>query len=175
MPHNIKPYRTQWPVQRKHHPVYIIDCEAARKRKLLIPVKNYVILKRFSAKEERRRLTAGCLLRAEQETERIGLENHLNYVYHADRELSEDETFGVAALFNSVLLDRYFRILSGNTQVNATEIRNLHFPSLATLAAIGRDVRALPDRNGAVVERIVVAHLSRRRCGILSGPHRSSR
>jgi len=159
MPHNIKPYRTQWPVQRKHHPVYIIDCEASRKRKLLIPVKNYVVLKRFSAKEEKRRLTAGCLLRAEQETERIGLENHLNYVYHADRELGEDETFGVAALFNSVLLDRYFRILSGNTQVNATEIRNLHFPPLATLAAIGRDVRSLADRNGAVVERIVATAL----------------
>jgi len=159
MPHNIKPYRTQWPVRRKQHPVYIVDCETSRKRKLLIPVKNYVVLKRFSAKEEKRRLTAACLLRCEQETERIGLENHLNYVYHALRELSEDETFGVAALFNSVLLDRYFRILSGNTQVNATEIRNLHFPSLATLTAIGRDVRSLPDRSSARVERIVAAAL----------------
>ena len=159
MPHNIKPYRTEWPITRKGHPVYIIDSQASRKRKLLVPTRNYVVLKRFSAKEEKRRLTAACLLRSEQETERIGLENHLNYIYHVDRELSEDETFGIAALFNSTLLDRYFRILSGNTQVNATEIRNLHFPSLGVLADIGREVRSLPERNPARVERIVVGAL----------------
>jgi adenine-specific DNA-methyltransferase len=159
MPHNIKPYRTEWPIARKQHPVYIIDSEASRKRKLLVPTRNYVVLKRFSAKEEKRRLTAACLLRSEQETERIGLENHLNYIYHVDRELSEDETFGIAALFNSTLLDRYFRILSGNTQVNATEIRNLHFPSLQVLADIGREVRSLPEKNPARVERIVVGAL----------------
>ena len=83
----------------------------------------------------------------------------LNYVYHADRELSEDETFGVAALFNSVLLDRYFRILSGNTQVNATEIRNLHFPSLDTLASIGRQVKQMPDKQPDTIERIVIESL----------------
>ncbi len=60
MPHNIKPYRTEWPVTRKQHPVYIIDNEQSRKRKLLVPTKNYVVLKRFSAKEEKRRLTAAC-------------------------------------------------------------------------------------------------------------------
>ncbi len=159
MPHNIKPYRTEWPVTRKQHPVYIIDNEQSRKRKLLVPTKNYVVLKRFSAKEEKRRLTAACLLRREQEAAYIGLENHLNYVYLADRELSEDETFGVAALFNSVLLDRYFRILSGNTQVNATEIRNLHFPSLETLASIGRQVKKLPGKQADTIERIVIESL----------------
>ena len=159
MPHNIKPYRTEWPVKRKQHPVYIIDNEQSRKRKLLIPTKNYVVLKRFSAKEEKRRLTAACLLGREQDVSRIGLENHLNYVYLADRELTEDETFGVAALFNSVLLDQYFRILSGNTQVNATEIRNLHFPSLETLAGIGQQVRRLPEKESDIIEQIIVEAL----------------
>ena len=159
MPHNIKPYRVEWPVTRKQHPVYIIDNEQSRKRKLLVPTRNCVVLKRFSSKEEKRRLTATCLLGREQEASRIGLENHLNYVYLADRELTENETFGVAALFNSVLLDRYFRILSGNTQVNATEIRNLHFPSLEQLADIGQRVRNLPDKQPDTIERIIVETL----------------
>jgi adenine-specific DNA-methyltransferase len=159
MPHNVKPYRTEWPIPRKQHPVYILDCETSRKRRLLLPRGNYVLLRRFSAKEEKRRLVAACLLRSEQKTQRIAFENHLNYVYHFDRELTEDETFGVAALFNSAVLDRYFRVLSGNTQVNATEIRNLHFPSLGTLASVGREVRSLADRRAATVECIVTAAL----------------
>lgn len=172
MPHNVKPYRTQWPINRRRHPVYILDCAASRKRKLLVPTRNYVVLKRFSAKEEKRRLTAACLLRSEQKTARIGLENHLNYVYHAERELTDEETFGIAALFNSVLLDRYFRILSGNTQVNATEIRNLPFPSLDVLAAIGRQVQSLADRGSARVERLVAGALAR---SIRNGTPRSRR
>ena len=159
MPHNVKPFLIVWPVVRKQHPVAIVDSEVSRRRKLLLPTRNYVVLKRFSAKEERRRLTAGCFLRSEQETERIGFENHLNYVFHAQRELTEDETFGIAALFNSVLLDRYFRILSGNTQVNATEIRNLHFPSLEVIAGIGKDVRRVQQRAPSAIEAIVLGHL----------------
>ncbi len=155
MPHNVKPFKIVWPVVRKQHPVAIVDSEVSRRRKLLLPTQNYVVLKRFSAKEEKRRLTAGCLLQREQQTERTGLENHLNYVFHASRELSEDETFGIAPLFNSVLFDRYFRILSGNTQVNATEIRNLHFPSLDVIAAIGKEVRTLPQPEPSTIEAVV--------------------
>jgi len=159
MPHNVKPFQTVWPVVRKRHPVAIVDSAVSRRRKLLLPVRNYVVLKRFSAKEERRRLTAACFLRSQQRTERIGFENHLNYIYHAHRELSEDEIFGIAALFNSVLLDCYFRILSGNTQVNATEIRNLHFPSLELAAEIGSEVRAVQQREAREVEAIVLRRL----------------
>ncbi len=159
MPHNIKPFRTVWPIFRKQHPVAIIDSEVSRNRKLLVPTRNYVVLKRFSAKEEKRRLTAACLMRAEQKTKHIGLENHLNYIYHAHRELTEEEIFGVAALFNSLLIDRYFRIFSGNTQVNATEIRNLHFPDLSTAARIGKQVRQLTARQPDEIETIVLTNL----------------
>jgi adenine-specific DNA-methyltransferase len=57
------------------------------------------------------------------------------------------------------LLDRYFRILSGNTQVNATEIRNLHFPTIEMLASIGQRVRTLPDMQPDVIERIIIEAL----------------
>ena len=67
--------------------------------------------------------------------------------------------FGLAALFNSALLDRYFRIISGNTQVNATEIRSIKFPQLGQVAAIGERLKELGDYQPAKVERIVLETL----------------
>lgn len=84
------------------------------------------------------------------------MENHINYVYHAERELTVDEVFGLTALFNSALLDRYFRIISGNTQVNATEIRAIRWPMLNDVATIGSRLKALGDYQPARVEGIVL-------------------
>jgi len=139
LPHNVKRFETVWPLRKNGKPIAFRFCDDSLP--LLVPARNYVLLKRFSAKEERRRLTASCLLRGQLPVSHIGLENHLNYVYHADRELTEDEVFGLAALFNSAVVDRYFRTISGNTQVNATEIRSMSFPDLATVGKIGRRVR----------------------------------
>jgi adenine-specific DNA-methyltransferase len=149
MPHNVKRFETVWPVKKNGKPVAIRLCRDSMR--LLRPTQNYVLLKRFSAKEERRRLVAGCFLRAVGRASHIGIENHLNYVYRADRELSEDETFGVAAIFNSSLFDRYFRIISGTTQVNATEIRSMNFPDLRTIAGIGRRTRSDTSRADLIV------------------------
>lgn len=138
-PHNVKPFTTIWPLTRNgKHKAFRCREESLR---LLVPTKNYVLVKRFSSKEERRRLTASCLLEADFPFPCIGIENHVNYVYHADRALTADEVFGIAAFFNSHLIDRYFRTISGNTQVNATEIRAMNFPDLKTLARVGRQVR----------------------------------
>ena len=131
----------------------------------MVPTRNYVLLRRFSAKEERRRLTASWLLRAAEVRPYLALENHLNYAYHAERELTADEVHGLTALFNSALLDRYFRIISGNTQVNATEIRTMRFPTLDRVAAIGRRIKDLPDYLPAKVERVVLEEFG-------AGPHR---
>lgn len=116
-------------------------------------------MRRFSAKEERRRLTASCFLKANATSDYVALENHLNYVYHAERELSTNETYGLAALFNSALLDRYFRTLSGNTQVNATELRTMSFPDLKTLALIGGRIKKLRNFTMDRTENIVLDEL----------------
>jgi len=151
---NVKPFETVWPALHKKHPNAFKVCAASMK--LLLPSLNYVLLRRFSAKEERRRLTASCLIGASQPGPYVALENHLNYIYHASRELSLDETFGLAALFNSALLDRYFRSVSGNTQVNATELRTMPLPSLRTIAAIGRKIQTLPTLQSEAIEKIIL-------------------
>ena len=155
--HNVKRFATVWPVEKKNKPMAFHVCPDSLR--LLVPSRNYVLLRRFSAKEERRRLTASYYLRDDAAQEYVALENHLNYVYHAERELSVNETYGLAALFNSVLFDRYFRTISGNTQVNATEIRTMRFPDLGTVATIGRLTRKLRDLNSEQVEKIVLEEL----------------
>ena len=157
--HNVRPFETVWPVPGNGKPIGFRVCPESLKRRLLVPNRNYVLLRRFSAKEERRRLTASCLLKAEEPEPYVALENHLNYVYHVDRELSVRETHGLAAFFNSALLDRYFRMLSGNTQVNATEVRTMHFPDLATLGRIGRRIGRRRGLAATEVEHIILEEL----------------
>jgi adenine-specific DNA-methyltransferase len=156
-PHNVKPFKTVWPVDKRGKPTAFRVCEASLKH--LVPTRNYVLLRRFSAKEERRRLTASWLLRAEESRPYLALENHLNYVYHTDRELTTEETYGLTALFNSALLDRYFRVISGNTQVNATELRSIRFPGLSHVALIGERLKKLDGYEPAAIERIVLEAL----------------
>jgi adenine-specific DNA-methyltransferase len=151
---NIKPFETLWPAPHKKHPKAFKVCPESMK--LLLPSQNYVLLRRFSAKEEKRRLTASCLIGAAQPGPYVALENHLNYIYHAKRALSLNETFGLAALFNSALLDRYFRTISGNTQVNATELRTMPLPTLKIVAAIGRKIQALASFERKAIEQIVL-------------------
>ena len=161
-PHNVKPFATTWPlVKNGKHKAFKCREDSLR---LLVPTKNYVLIKRFSSKEERRRLTAACLLKADFPFPYLGIENHVNYVYHAERDLTDDEVYGIAAVFNSTLIDRYFRTISGNTQVNATEIRAMNFPALKLLSRIGRQVKGNTEDAEAIVLKELGVTGSLHRC-----------
>lgn len=104
---------------------------------LLLPNGNYVLVKRFSAKEELRRITATLYLKDGFETRYVGFENHLN-VYHQNHHgIPEDLAKGLAVFLSSTLVDQYFRQFSGHTQVNATDLRTLRYPSLEILEHLG--------------------------------------
>ena len=111
----------------------------------MVPNRNYVLIRRFSAKEELRRLTAAPYIAADFAVPEVGLENHLNYVHQPGRGLSVDEAWGLAALYNSRLLDTWFRTVNGNTQVSATELRAMPLPERDTIVALGQRVRRLAD------------------------------
>jgi len=139
---NVQAQAVNWPVARGNKPQAI--SLAANAKKLLVPLRNYVLLRRFSAKEEHRRLVAAPLLSGDFESrcQQIGLENHLNYVYREVGDLTAVEAVGLSALLNSVLVDRYFRVTNGNTQVNATDLRALSLPPLEVIEHIGQVVMA---------------------------------
>lgn len=137
---NVQAQAAEWPITRGNKPQAILL--EANEKNLLVPLKNYVLLRRFSAKEERRRLVAAPLLSSDFDCRcrQVGLENHLNYVYRQDGELTVAEVVGLSALFNSALIDRYFRVVNGNTQVNATDLRALPLPPMDIIERIGEEV-----------------------------------
>ena len=143
---NVQSMRVTWPAEARGKPQYIkVHPEAMP---LLVADRNYVLLRRFSAKEQHRRLTAAPLLAGALGSPFIGLENHLNYIHRPGGSLSEAEAYGLAMLLNSRLLDAYFRTFSGNTQVSATELRAMPLPPLEIIVEIGQRALALPDPSG---------------------------
>ncbi|MFS8602690.1 Eco57I restriction-modification methylase domain-containing protein [Priestia megaterium] len=109
-------------------------------KKILVPSKNYVLLKRFTSKEQKKRVDCAVFDSKEHSFEWVGLENHLNYIYKVDGNLTKEEMYGILAFLNSALVDKYFRIVNGNTQVNASDIRPLPFPDYEDIVDIGEKI-----------------------------------
>ena len=153
---NVHPMQTVWPCNgtqtREAAQQFIEDNTYTRKAKLLLPNKNMVLLRRFSAKEERRRLTAASLFQGQYDFKYLGIETHLNYIHRPEGQMSADEILGLSALLNSALLDRYFRICNGNTQVGAIELRHMPLPPLEVISALGHELR--DSQYGTNLERI---------------------
>ena len=107
----------------------------------------YVLTRRFSSKEERRRIVA--VLHSPQHVpgDLVGFENHVNVFHRNKRGLDSDIAKGLAVYLNSTLLDLYFRQFSGHTQVNATDLKALHYPDLEILQRLGASVtQAFPTQ-----------------------------
>jgi adenine-specific DNA-methyltransferase len=132
----------RWPVDGSNKRQYIVN--NVDSKYLLLPNATYVVMRRFSAKEEHRRIVAAPLFEGELPGSMIGLENHLNYVHRPKGKLTHAEALGLAALLNSAIVDRFFRISNGNTQVSAVELRNFPLPSADAIKTIGR----LIERDG---------------------------
>ena len=114
---------------------------------MLVPNAPMVVMRRFSPKEDARRVTCaayGCGL-DRLPGDVIGLENHLNYIYRPGGRMGMHEARGLAAFLASSIVDGHFRALSGSTQVNATELRKLPLPPLAVIEEIGRNCSAKPS------------------------------
>lgn len=128
----------KWPNGRTRKPnALALD---PRAESLLVPAGHYVLVKRFSAKEEPRRVVAAVYDPSRVPADRVAFENHLNYYHLRGAGLPATVARGLAAFLNSTLVDRYFRHFSGHTQVNATDLRSLRYPDRHTLIAIGRRI-----------------------------------
>lgn len=100
---------------------------------------SYVITRRFSSKEERRRIVA-TLYESHLPGDLIGFDNGLN-VFHIKKVGMESSVAkGLFVYLNCTLLDKYYRMFGGHTQVNATDLRNINYPSIESLQRIGRNV-----------------------------------
>lgn len=116
-------------------------------RKLLVATSYYVLTKRFSSKEERRRIVAAVYDPHRIVSPLVGFENHLNYFHAGRKEMPEQVAKGLALYLNSSLFDSYFRLFSGHTQVNATDLRKMTYPSYEKLMRLGLQIQdRMPDQ-----------------------------
>lgn len=126
-------------------------------RKWLYPNGFYAVVRRFSSKEERRRIVASVVDPSRLPGEVIGLENHLNIFHEGRKPLSEELARGLAIFLNATMVDQYFRRFNGHTQVNATDLRILRFPSRAVLIELGKWAKRMPAITQSVIDDKVSA------------------
>jgi adenine-specific DNA-methyltransferase len=150
-PHHFSEGSLCWPKPHKK-PNALLLADAVRK--WLMPRGHYVLVKRFTAKEERRRLVAYHLSSEALDAAQLGFENHWN-VFHIDKHgIEEDMAKGLATFLNSTVLDDYFRVFSGHTQVNATDLRNMRYPSREQLQLLGQRAKNQPH-DQASIDRLI--------------------
>jgi hypothetical protein len=108
-------------------------------KKWLYPNGFYTVTRRFSSKEERRRIVASVVTPDTfPEAPMLGFENHLNVFHEGKCGLPEDLAHGLAAFLNTTAVDDNFRRFNGHTQVNATDLRLMKYPSRKALIALGK-------------------------------------
>jgi len=132
----------KWPKTGAKKPNALVLSDETKK--WLYPNGFYVVVRRFSSKEERRRIVASSINPVNFSSyDMLGFENHLNVFHIGKRGLSENVCYGLATYLNSTFIDQCFRRFSGHTQVNATDLRLLKYPSLDTLSKLGNWAKKL--------------------------------
>lgn len=106
----------------------------------LLPTGYYTLVKRFTAKEERKRVVAVVLSPDDlpPDSVQVGIENHINYFHSGRTTLEPDVARGLYGYLNSTLVDDYLRMFNGHTQINATDLRKLRYPTRETLIKLGQ-------------------------------------
>jgi adenine-specific DNA-methyltransferase len=132
---HIRQQQIHWPVRKKREHIRA----SAGSAWMLVPNNPMVVMRRFSPKEDERRVTCAAYL-GHLPGNVLGLENHLNYIYRRGGTMTPNEGRGISAFLASKTVDAHFRALAGSTQINATELRKLPLPPLAVLVQIGERV-----------------------------------
>jgi adenine-specific DNA-methyltransferase len=134
-----------WPAVSGKKPNAIVS--STETKDLLVGAGYYVLTKRFSSKEERRRVVAAIYDPQKIASHYVGFENHLNYFHTGGQGMPEHVAKGLALHLNSSLFDRHFRLFSGHTQVNATDLKKMTYPSRKQLMKLGLHVQdRMPDQ-----------------------------
>lgn len=135
-PGHLRMNGTIWPVAGLKKPNAIMCNEVTKK--WLYPNGFYCTVRRFSSKEEKRRIVASVIdPNAFSHYSLLGFENHMN-LFHEDKHgLPESLARGLAVFLNTSAVDEYFRRFNGHTQVNATDLKLMKYPSRDALIHLG--------------------------------------
>jgi len=119
--------------------------------------RNYLFVKRFTAKEEKRRLQCAIYFANHYpKYKKISTQNKINFIDTIDNsEMSEELVSGLYAVLNSTLYDMYYRILNGSTQVNATEMNAIPLPARRDLELLGKRLLEFGDYSTDYCDKIL--------------------
>ncbi len=150
----------EWPRQSKKPNAIVNNAET---KKWLYPNGSYTVVRRFSSKEERRRVVANVVEPDAFNDTAIGFENHLNVFHAGKRGIDKNVAHGLSVFLNSTAVDDYFRRFSGHTQVNATDLRLLLYPDIKELEQLGKWSQAQGHLTQALIDQKVEAMNGRRK------------
>lgn len=134
-PMHLQKCAIEWPVDNAKKPNALLN----NKNTANLMVKNgtYVLTRRLTAKEEKRRIVASIYTADIADVEVVGFDNKTNYFHALGEPLEDGLAKGLWVFLNSTLVDKYFRQMNGHTQVNATDLRTLRYPTREQLLAMG--------------------------------------
>ncbi|WP_294346799.1 Eco57I restriction-modification methylase domain-containing protein [Prosthecochloris sp.] len=142
---------TAWPIKGMKKPNAIE--RNADTEKWLYPSGFYCVVRRFSSKEEKHRIVASVAEpRAFGDVPLLGFENHLNLFHENKRGLPERLARGLAVFLNTTAVDEHFRRFNGHTQVNATDLKLMKYPSRESLIQLGEWAMQHKEINQAEID-----------------------
>ena len=144
-----------WPSQNAKYN-YILQTNGNTRR--LKPNGNYLLVRRMSSKEEKRRIACGVINQNMFSSHYLGFDNKTNYIHQSGSGINLNLAKGLCLYLSSSAVDLYFRIFSGHTQVNVSDLKSIRYPTRDQLEAIGTlFVGALPDQDeiDQIVDQII--------------------
>lgn len=136
------------------------------KRQYIAPVnpsliqknKNLIIIKRIPAKSDERFVNSAIYLASQLPAYRyISTHNKINFIDTKDKsaEMCARFAFGLFALLNSTIYDRYISIVSKSKQINSKEMRDLPLPPRNIIENIGMRLMAMRQTSVKACDQIV--------------------
>ena len=120
--------------------------------------KNLVIIKRVPAKSDERFVNSAVYMATQLPSYRfISTHNKINFIDTKDREseMCARLTFGIYALLNSTIYDRYISIISKSKQISSKEMRSLPLPPRNIIENMGMRLMSLRQMSVAACDQIV--------------------
>lgn len=120
--------------------------------------KNMIIIKRIPAKSDERFVNSAIYMASQLPAYRyISTHNKINFIDTKDKnsEMCARLAFGLFALLNSTIYDRYISIVSKSKQINSKEMRSLPLPPRNIIENIGMRLMAVRQTSVKACDQIV--------------------
>ncbi|MBE6644167.1 MAG: hypothetical protein E7612_02155 [Ruminococcaceae bacterium] len=120
--------------------------------------KNMIIIKRVPSKSDERFINSAIYLASQLPAYRyISTHNKINFIDTKDKnsEICARLAFGLFALLNSTIYDRYLSIVSKSKQINSKEMRELPLPPRNLIENMGMRLMSLRQTSVRACDQIV--------------------